>query len=1343
LVGASANVWRVTGAPASLTPVEVVTGPDPMGHGLQVAVAAWASKAVPGRELLRSLHADRVGKRAVSLIVAVWDEQRAWLFGPSPENAPVELPAGQARRILQTVLDEPDGLAARTRYAQAVAAIGTSQAAGVANQGLFATHYLATTAPKHPGWSAAKEQAQPLLGLRHEALIKALGYTTQRSAAHALLLKSGDAARAVAVLLESSEQFDAAASRFDVSPVAWGLRVAARAEVPWLLMLRGSQLRLYPARPGVGVGQKSQANTWFEIDLALVDTGRAALLPLVFSAAALAPGGSTQQFLDGSAQFAVELGQRLRDRVYEHAVPALAQAVAAKLPTLGRAVDAAGLDLAYRLSLRILFRLLFQAYAEDRGLLPYRRNARYDRNALNTWAADLTEHPDQPFDSDSTAIWDDLAQVWRVIDSGDSAWNVPAYNGGLFGCDSELHPEGALLERLRLGNDTMGPVLAALLVDHTDEGGPGAVDFRSLSVREFGTIYEGLLESGLSITPVPLAAGAVKDKGKTREVYLPAQPGDEVLVPAGGVYFHSKSGERKATGTYFTPHIVVEHLLERALEPVLADHLTRVQALLDAGNEASAAEAFFDLRVADLAMGSAHFLTAAIDRIEARMRDFLTEHPIPAITNELRALERAATTALGDDAAAAAQIEPTALLRRQIARRCIYGLDINPMAVELARLAIWITTFVPGLPMSSLDHTLVCGNSLTGVGTLDEALQVLDPTPGSEQISTLSAAITDELVHAKSLLVDVANTSEATKADVTANAHAAARARAESERAQLLFDAVVAARLGLLTPDHHADADSLISKASQPEIADAVAAVNPAHFPYLFPEVFLRENPGFDCLVGNPPWEEVMVEETKFWLRVSPGLYGLPPADQKKEVSRLRVERADLLPELQAATEQAAEVRRLLLGGPFPGLGTGDVDLYRVFAWRNWQLLRAQGSLGIVVPRSLLNAAGNAEWRDQVMRAGGLHIVTLVNSGRWVFPAVHPQYSIALVTIRRTGNGSADLMISGPFAAAERFLAAKDDIGRLQYAALAAADPGLSIPQLPDAESARIFGQIRRAPRLDRRAPEWDFRPVAEFHATNDRATFDTNPVGVGWPVYGGSAFNLWEPDTGEYYAWADPGLVSEALHQKRQRQAGNRRTAFFGLADDVVQEIGTLPCMGSRIAFRDVTRATDSRTVIAALVPPGRVLTNKAPYLYRRPGISARAEAFLLGVMCSLPLDWYARRYVELGLSITFLNSLPIPEPSPSRVLAEAVVEAAGRLAAVDERYADWAAEVGVPVGSVQSRAEREDLIAELDALVSLLYGLSREQVEHVFATFHVGWDYESRLRAVLAHYRRWEARL
>ena len=136
-------------------------------------------------------------------------------------------------------------------------------------------------------------------------------------------------------------------------------------------------------------------------------------------------------------------------------------------------------------------------------------------------------------------------------------------------------------------------------------------------------------------------------------------------------------------------------------------------------DELEAAEAFFDFRVADIAMGSGHFLVAAIDRINP-FSGYLAKRPLPEVGRELEHMRSAAIAALGDAADSYEQFEDNALLRRLIARRCTYGVDINEVAVQLARLGIWIHTFVPGLPLSLLDRNLIHGNSLVGIGQLDE-----------------------------------------------------------------------------------------------------------------------------------------------------------------------------------------------------------------------------------------------------------------------------------------------------------------------------------------------------------------------------------------------------------------------------------------------------------------------------------------------------------------------------------------------------------------------------------------------------------------------------------------------
>src|SRR5690606_33652273 len=168
----------------------------------------------------------------------------------------------------------------------------------------------------------------------------------------------------------------------------------------------------------------------------------------------------------------------------------------------------------------------------------------------------------------------------------------------------------------------------------------------------------------------------------------------------------------------------------------------------------------------DIAMGSGHFLVAAVDHIEARLSSFLADHPIPGVINELQRLARVALDNLGE-LAEGVEIEQATLLRRQVARRCIYGVDLNRIAVELARLGMWIHTFVPGLPLSFLDHNLVEGNSLTGIGTLEEAVDAIIPpkTPaGTKRV--LQSDIRDLLKRAEPSLRRLAKTAEATAQEI-------------------------------------------------------------------------------------------------------------------------------------------------------------------------------------------------------------------------------------------------------------------------------------------------------------------------------------------------------------------------------------------------------------------------------------------------------------------------------------------------------------------------------------------------------------------------------------------------
>jgi hypothetical protein len=639
--------------------------------------------------------------------------------------------------------------------------------------------------------------------------------------------------------------------------------------------------------------------------------------------------------------------------------------------------------------------------------------------------------------------------------------------------------------------------------------------------------------------------------------------------------------------------------------------------------------------------------------------------------------------------------------------------------------------------MSSLDHNLVCANSLTGIGSVEEALDVL--VPGRKGRMTLfDQPVEDALENARTVLVDASLLAESTKEESRAASRASRKALKEAETAKLLFDAAVLTRIGRGDLVAAATPSAIAKMASSEYVQNELLALKPAHMPSLFPEVFLRENAGFDVLVGNPPWKEVMVEEPKFWLRVQPGLLGMDAGDLKKAIASLRKSRAELIPELEKEIEAASYLRKCLLAGPYPGLGTGDVDLYRVFAWRNWQLLRNGGSIGQVFPWTLLTGAGSDKWRQEVFGRAQVRVQTLSNTKGWVFPAVTHQYTIALLQLLKVENSPETIEIAGPFKTRDELEIADLNSVILQISLLQQAGSSLSIPQISDSLSAEAFSRLRMSPRIDKNLGTASFRPVTEFHATNDRHFFDSGGQSLSrWPVLGGSGFNLYEPETGDVYAWAEPTHALAALQERRLRQVKLKSSAFYGLglAENWAVDKSTLPANFPRIVFRDIARATDPRSCIACLLPGKTFLTNKAPYLLRTGG-GPEDEAFLLGVLCSIPLDWYLRKFLELGFNFHLFNSLPIPHVPDDDMRRRKLIENSGRMAAVNDRYVDWAKEVGVKVGSVKTESEKDSLIAENDALVGHMYGLTRAQIEQVLKTFHRGWDYAPRLEKVLSFY-------
>ena len=336
-----------------------------------------------------------------------------------------------------------------------------------------------------------------------------------------------------------------------------------------------------------------------------------------------------------------------------------------------------------------VFRALFLLYAESAGHLPM-SNHTYAGRSFTRIAERAAEELDVA-DQNAKTLWRDVSALVEAMRTGQSAWGVPAYNGALFAPDGFDGAE--ILEAASIPDAELAPALVALARDPDDPD--VGVDFSGLEIGHLGHIYEGLLSLRLSVADRDFRYDASSDR------YVPAS-GEEVEIAHGDLLWLTNEGGRKGGGVYYTRTELVRHLVREAVRPAFEQHLAEVRELA-ATDPRAAARQLFEFFVLDPACGSAHFLVEVVEELADQIATLLGELALPAVREELDGLRRAAGSTFG------AGIEDTALLKRLVLKRCVYGVDLSRMGAEIAKVSLWLGSFVPGLSLAYLDHNVQVG----------------------------------------------------------------------------------------------------------------------------------------------------------------------------------------------------------------------------------------------------------------------------------------------------------------------------------------------------------------------------------------------------------------------------------------------------------------------------------------------------------------------------------------------------------------------------------------------------------------------------------------------------------
>ena len=602
---------------------------------------------------------------------------------------------------------------------------------------------------------------------------------------------------------------------------------------------------------------------------------------LFFRSAAFEKDSYNKNFLErvreGSTTYATQVGNELKTLVFDQIFPDLATGFIIDVMRRGKTVEPKQI---YAATLSFLYKLLFLLYAEARNLLPI--TTAYRDYSLIKITQEIAASLDKQrtLSETSTKIYQSLLGLFAIVDRGDKALAVPRYNGGLFHFDFHQnqdikdYPENYFLSEHQISDAILFPALDKLA---RFEKLP--IDYSFLGVRQLGSIYEGLLEYRLII-----------EDEKTGKVHL-----------------ENDKGERKATGSYYTPDYIVKYIVSHTLKPILeerkqrfADLMTQIHQLhekmidgrlgVQSRNglqkdlqrlERQAQNTLLDIKICDPAMGSGHFLVEAVDYLTDELINILNEYPelnpILEMLGKTRnsILENLQQQGINIDI----NLDDNQLLQRVVMKRCIYGVDLNPMAVELAKVSLWLHFFTIGAPLSFLDHHLRCGNSLIGTTAKEAEANMMKEESG--QLSLLTGPFVG-LLRAAEIMRGVSTLSDATFAEVESSERLFKEFDQAAKPFKGLLDIYVSQFFGVKQAKNFLERfgiNAINAKFENMNAAD-LAVYEEArrlfdqkrffHWDLEFPEVFIDlesaswdANSGFDAVIGNPPYGLV---ESLAWL---------------------------------------------------------------------------------------------------------------------------------------------------------------------------------------------------------------------------------------------------------------------------------------------------------------------------------------------------------------------------------------------------------------------------------------------------------------------------------------------
>ena len=479
------------------------------------------------------------------------------------------------------------------------------------------------------------------------------------------------------------------------------------------------------------------------------------------------------------------------------------------------------------------------------------------------------------------------------------------------------------------------------------------------------------------------------------------------------------------------------------------------------------------------------------------------------------------------------------------------------------------------------------------------------------------------------------------------------------------------------------------------------AQLQALHFPVVFPEVFLRERAGFDCIIGNPPWDKVLFEAQAFWVTRSPGLNALPEAQRERAIVRLRAERPDEA-QLEQAEKAVRERLQAIVEAAYPNRGRGHYDFAKLFVERAVGLLNRDATLGYVLPASSLLLGGWGKLRELLFRGSDLEAAQARNKGGWLFDDVEHRYAVALLSRHRSRSEDSIATIWPGITSIATLRSVDGDGGlRLPRRVLDTLSDSVVVPWFNEPGEESIFEAMRSHPSLSGDTgwitavhdARWDFRTSGRHHRFASRRMSD-----------------------GAWRVLMTRHLAAFAIDETPAFQQYIPSPAHLGNGVVSIDGRAVLGSDHPLIVFRHPSRNDDSRTMIATALPEEGFIPNTGYVhaLRHASGTSAESLLALLGFLNTFTCDWWVRRFVDRHVTAPVANNVRLPDWSSEEIATAAAVTA---VLLVRRGVPELAGSRSLPVAH-DGRPDTE-LRADLEQLAARGFGLGHRQVNLILDDF------------------------